>query len=141
MTENRIRPVNGTETTLLPELPDPGAPNADQLIELSVRTPAKGIVVLGVSGEVDMFTTPLLRTALDEQLTSKTERLVLDLSQVSFLGSSGLAVLVDCLHLAEDNGVGFCLVSSTRSVERPLKVTGLGDVFSTFPTVSAALAA
>ncbi|MFB9903277.1 STAS domain-containing protein [Allokutzneria oryzae] len=140
MAENHIHTVNHTES-LLPDMPDLAAPQADQLIELSVLTPSAGTVVLGVSGEIDMFTTPLLRSALDEQLAGKNSRVVLDLSRVSFLGSSGLAALVDCQHFAEDHGVGFCLVSANRSVQRPLTVTGLGDVFSTFPSVSEALAA
>jgi anti-anti-sigma factor len=48
-----------------------------------------------VRGELDILTTPLLEEHLDEQLPAATERLVLDLSKVSFLGTSALVALVN----------------------------------------------
>jgi len=56
-----------------------------------------------------------------------SERVVLDLSEVSFLGSSGLAVLVEARDQAQQGGHALRLVCSSRIVLRALEATGLRD--------------
>jgi anti-sigma B factor antagonist len=58
------------------------------------------IVVAQVAGEVDMLTGPSLQSHLDKALASRPERLIVDLSQVSFLGATGLAVLINAQEAA-----------------------------------------
>jgi anti-anti-sigma factor len=73
-------------------VPDvPGVPP----FAVEVTHPRPGVVVLGVRGELDILTTPALEEHLDEQLPAATERLVLDLTKVSFLGTSALVTLVN----------------------------------------------
>lgn len=99
-----------------------------------------GATVVSVGGGVDMVTTPRLHSCLQDQLARTPQRLVLDLSGVSFLGSSGLAVLVECLDEARGCGSDLRLVASSRRVMRPLEATGLTKLFQTYPDVVAALA-
>ncbi|SDP34921.1 anti-sigma B factor antagonist [Klenkia soli] len=102
----------------------------DDVITLSTSTDADGAVTVTVVGEVDTFTAPVLRASLDTQLELQPEELVIDLCGVQFLGSAGLAVLVETQKSARAREVGLKLVASTRAVTRPLEVTGLIDLFT-----------
>ncbi|QQQ74660.1 STAS domain-containing protein [Saccharothrix sp. 6-C] len=113
------------------------SPRAGQL-GLAVRTPAEGVTVVGVSGEVDMLTAPQLRAESLRHLDAGST-LVLDLSGVSFLGSAGLAVLVEASQHAKRRDAEFRVVAVARAVTRPLAATGLGGVFSVFESVEQAL--
>ena len=109
------------------------------MIHLQVQD-REGATVVGVRGEVDMVTTPRLHSYLQDRLATTPQRLVVDLSGVSFLGSSGLAVLVECLDGARGRGTDLRLVASSRGVVRPLEATGLTELFQTYPDVESALA-
>lgn len=100
----------------------------DQLISLDSRDVGDSCVVT-VTGEVDMLTTPHLRSYLQLQVERAGSLLVLDLRGVAFLGSSGLAVLVEILDWTRDRGITLRLVSTSRAVLRPLEATGLTDLF------------
>lgn len=121
-----------------------GAESADSTragqLGLTTRAAAEGVTVLAVSGEVDMLTAPQLRAAALPRLDADGT-LVLDLSGVSFLGSAGLAVLVEASQQAKRRGSEFRVVAVERAVTRPLAATGLGEVFSVFTSVEQAVAA
>jgi anti-sigma B factor antagonist len=60
--------------------------------------------------------------------------LIIDLSQVAFLGSTGLAVLIGARHTAAQQGTALQLSGiSHRAVARPLQITGLDRLFETSP--------
>ena len=83
---------------------------------------------LRVSGEVDIQFADELRQA---GLGAATESgLTMDLSEVSFIDSSGLAVLVEINHSVSLHGGLFTLVAPSRSVRHILEVTGLNPVFA-----------
>ena len=100
----------------------------DDVITLSTSTSDNGTVTVTVVGEVDTFTAPVLRSTLDAQLEQQPKELVIDLSGVQFLGSAGLAVLVETQKSARSREVELRLVATTRAVTRPLEVTGLIDL-------------
>jgi anti-sigma B factor antagonist len=102
----------------------------DDVITLSTSTGADGTVTVTVVGEVDTFTAPVLRASLDTQLEQQPKALVIDLCGVQFLGSAGLAVLVETQKSARSRDVALRLVANTRAVTRPLEVTGLIDLFT-----------
>lgn len=101
----------------------------DDVITLSTST-EDGVVTVKVVGEVDTFTAPVLRSTLDSQLEQSPRELVIDLSGVQFLGSAGLAVLVETQKSARSREVALRLIATTRAVTRPLEVTGLIDLFT-----------
>ncbi|MGH3883845.1 MAG: STAS domain-containing protein [Pseudonocardiaceae bacterium] len=111
----------------------------DQLISLSAKE-VGGSCLVTVAGEIDMVTTPTLRAFLQKQLEQPASLLVIDLTGVRFLGSSGLAVLVETLGAARERHVGLRLVCSSREVTRPLEVTGLTELFEIHPDPGTALA-
>ena len=102
----------------------------DDVITLSTQTGADGAVTVTVVGEVDTFTAPVLRSSLDSQLEQSPRELIIDLSGVQFLGSAGLAVLVETQKAARSRDVALRLIATTRAVTRPLEVTGLIDLFT-----------
>ncbi|MCV2487946.1 STAS domain-containing protein [Geodermatophilus sp. YIM 151500] len=102
----------------------------DDVITLSTSSDDDGAVTVTVVGEVDTFTAPVLRTSLDTQLEQQPRELVIDLSGVQFLGSAGLAVLVETQKAARARDIGLRLIATTRAVTRPLEVTGLIDLFT-----------
>jgi anti-sigma B factor antagonist len=72
------------------------------------------VSVLTVSGEIDLASGPLLRAALDDVLDAPDSTaltcVVLDLTAVTFLGSAGLAVLVDAHEHATQRGIALKVV-------------------------------
>ncbi|MFC6088412.1 anti-sigma factor antagonist [Saccharothrix lopnurensis] len=114
-------------------------PRAGQ-IGITVRGAGEGVVVVAVSGEIDMLTAPQLRADVLPRLDAG-DTVVLDLSGVSFLGSAGLAVLVEASQHGKRRGSAFRVVAVARAVIRPLAATGLGEVFSVFESVDRALGA
>ncbi len=94
--------------------------------------------VLSASGEIDTLTAPTLRTALLAGV-GDVELVVVDLSDVEFLGSSGLAVLVEARDHVQRNGHRLRLVCGSRIVLRALEATGLSSLFEIADDVPAAL--
>jgi anti-sigma B factor antagonist len=95
-------------------------------------------LVVHVLGEIDTLTAPVLRGELDEHLPT-VPLVVLDLSQVTFLGSAGLAVLVAAKDDAERRGHLLRLVCGSRIVTRALEATGLLALFDVAEGVPEAL--
>jgi anti-sigma B factor antagonist len=116
---------------------------ADDQITLSTAHPATGQVVVTVGGEVDMLTSPQLRLAVLDQFepAAEMELVVLDMDAVTFLGTSGLAVLIEVREAAHTAGVELRLACTARRVLRPLTIAGLIPLFDIHDTVEQALAA
>ncbi|MFB9383922.1 STAS domain-containing protein [Pseudonocardia petroleophila] len=121
---------------------DSGMPNdggdVGEVIRFDVVAHGEGAVVVHVVGEVDTLTAPLLRAQLDEQIAA-VPLLVLDLTDVTFLGSAGLAVLVAAKDDADRRGHRLRLVCGSRIVTRALQATGLLTLFDTADGVPEAL--
>src|ERR1700754_138123 len=117
--------------------------DVDDQITLDRRSPSPGQVVIEVGGEVDMLTSPQLRSAVIEQFGTEAgvELVVLALDGVSFLGTSGLAVLIEGREAAHAAGVELRLACTARRVLRPLTIAGLVPLFDIHETVEQALTA
>ncbi len=101
--------------------------------------PRAGVVVLGVDGEVDALTAGSMNAALDELLAEPGDSmLVVDLTDVTFLASSGLAVLIQAAKRAAARGLRLRLVADTRAIRRPLEITGVDQMFDMHTDVESA---
>lgn len=96
--------------------------------------------VLRASGEVDIATSPTLWETLVAAV-DHCPRVVVDLSRVTFVDSTGLNVLVSGLHHAHESDGDLALVSPVGLVRNALHVTGLHRVFAIRDSVEAAVAA
>jgi anti-sigma B factor antagonist len=121
---------------------EPWAPSPS--LDTTVSRPRAGAVLLAVAGEVDTRTAPDLEAGLNAALDAAADEpgagVVVDLGTVTFLASSGLAVLIRGANRATDLGRRLHLVAVTRAVARPLQVTGADVLFETHADVDSALA-
>jgi anti-sigma B factor antagonist len=96
-------------------------------------------VVLEVHGDLDALTIPELEVAIRRSLADEPAALIVDLSKLRFLGSAGMSVLI-----AASEAVGstrrFGVVADGPTTGRPMKIVGLDDILSIYPTLDAALA-
>lgn len=82
-----------------------------------------------------MLTGPSLRRHLDDALATQPERLIVDLSHVSFLGATGLAVLINAQRAATQQGANLQLCGVSSAVALPLQAAELADLFEVLPPV------
>ena len=120
-------------------------PNADadvaRLVSITPTDSGRdGVVVLSVSGELDMLSTDALTERLDEALKPPNTAVVLDLTGVRFLGSAALSALLKGAETAKANDIRFPLVATDHATLRPFEVTGISSSFTIHPSVSEALA-
>jgi len=97
--------------------------------------------VLAVAGELDLLGAPVLQKAVDRVLHHAYPNLVLDLSDVCFLDSAGLRVLVYAYRELGEQGGRVQIVCTTRRVREVFRVANLDDLFVVFGSVEEALAA
>ena len=99
-----------------------------------------GAAVIHVSGEVDMSTSPDLRKVLQTEVKAKTAKIIVDLDGVSYIDSSGLATLVECLQgVRKYNGELF-LAGLKQTVKDVFEIARLDEVFELRDDIDAALA-
>jgi anti-sigma B factor antagonist len=84
-------------------------------------------VVLWLSGELDLASAPQLKEAIHQIDLDGQGRLLLDLSQLAFMDSTGLAVVVAAREHADASGSRLVLRRPTPQVERLLSLVGLRD--------------
>jgi anti-sigma B factor antagonist len=121
-----------------PVNPADEAGDVGEVVRFDVVTHGTDATVVHVVGEIDTLTAPVLRAQLDEHIPT-VPLLVLDLSDVTFLGSAGLAVLVAAKDAADARGHTLRLVCGSRIVIRALEATGLLTLFDVADGVSEAL--
>jgi anti-sigma B factor antagonist len=91
-----------------------------------------GTWTLAVAGEIDVATSPELRRELHQLADREPSRIVLDLSDVTFIDSSGLGVLVGVLkRLREQDRDGVLVLEGLRGpVRKVFEITGLTELFT-----------
>jgi anti-sigma B factor antagonist len=97
--------------------------------------------VLPLEGEIDLHVSPRIAASLGAMIEQKPMRLVIDLSAVSYIDSSGLAVLIEGMQNVEAYGGKFILAGLQDNVRPIFEIARLDQVFIIFPHVDAALAA
>jgi anti-anti-sigma factor len=89
-----------------------------------------GGAVARLSGDLDIVTSDEVKRELAHHIDAGHSALVLDLSHVGFVDSSGLGVLVAIHRHAESRGGSFTLRSVTPQVQRLFDITRLGDLLT-----------
>jgi len=97
--------------------------------------------VLPLEGEIDLHVSPRVATALAAMIDKKPSRLVVDLSAVTYIDSSGLAALIEGMQNVDAYGGKFILVGIQDNVKPIFEIARLDRVFIIFPDVDSALAA
>jgi anti-sigma B factor antagonist len=98
-----------------------------------------GKLVVRLSGEVDLDGSPAVRKILLKCIARKKD-VVVDLSEVQYIDSSGIASLVEALQAANKSGTGFGLAAIGGQVGRVIELARLDKVFAIHDDLAAALA-
>lgn len=99
-----------------------------------------GARAVSVAGELDQATVPELQQALDEVIEAGGGGLLIDLSDCSFIDSSGLAALVSARdRMAGGDDRGFSICCGSPQVRRLLEITGLDKAMGVVSTREEAL--
>ncbi|MGW4947284.1 STAS domain-containing protein [Actinoplanes sp. NPDC004185] len=106
-------------------------------LQLSARA-ARGCTVVRVGGELDMDTCPHLQDFLQEVTDSGALQVVLDCTDVTFMDSSGLGVLMVWFKELQDKGGRLCVAGVQQPVEYVLRVSAVDQVLKVYDTVDAA---
>jgi anti-sigma B factor antagonist len=100
-----------------------------------------GWTVLTVSGELDVYTASVLRTAVAHQLAVGRTSLVVDVAAVPFIDSSGLGVLIGGQRHVRALDGRLRIVTDRPSTLKLLRISGLFAVLDVHASVADALAA
>ena len=96
--------------------------------------------VLPLKGEIDLHVSPSVTASLNAMIEKKPQRLVVDLSEVTYIDSAGLAALIEAMQKVEAYGGKFLLAGLQETVRSIFEISRLDQVFQIFPDVRAAAA-
>lgn len=99
-----------------------------------------GYTIVHLTGEVDLSHSPAARQAILDRLQARSELLV-DLSEVSYIDSSGVATLVEGFQVARQKDLDFALVGVSDAAMSVLRLARLDQVFPIYASLQARLAA
>lgn len=117
----------------------PTGEREEKPLEIKVSTPSDRIEVVQPRGEVDMHSSPKLRDVLKDATDSPVEGIVLDLSEVDHMDSSGVAVLIEGLRWSRAKGIQYELASLSDAARVVIELAKLDSVFRIAPTTEEAL--
>jgi anti-sigma B factor antagonist len=120
-----------------PGIPDPGIETNG--FEVAV-TWHDNVVVLGVSGTLDMVTAPQLTESIQSSLKNEPSSVIVDLTGVEFLASAGMTVLI-AAHEQIGASAQFVVVADGPTTGRPLHLVGVDKRLAIHTTLDAALEA
>ena len=94
-----------------------------------------------LEGEIDLHVSPEVAESLHTMIAKKPKTVVVDLAKVTYLDSSGLAVLIESMQKAQEYGGKFALANVQESVQHIFEIARLDQVFQIFPDIDSALSA
>lgn len=89
-----------------------------------------GSWVIAVRGEVDLYSSPDLRTAITKAMPKSGGSVTVNLSGVPYMDSSGVATLVEGYRSALETGTQFVLAAPSQAVMKVLQLSRLDTVFT-----------
>jgi len=104
-----------------------------------VSQPEPSIVTL--DGEIDLHESPNVRDRLRPLIEKKAPRVYVDMTDVVYIDSSGLAVLIDAMQRIANYGGKFGLIAIRPAVRTVLEIARLDQVFRVYPDRAAAVSA
>jgi anti-sigma B factor antagonist len=96
--------------------------------------------VVRLGGELDLYNSAEVRSALADACAQAPERIVVDLGEVEFIDSTALGVLIETRAKLDNRG-GLILAAPGLETRRALQISGLEKLFTVHDTVQEALGA
>ncbi len=100
-----------------------------------------GINVLDVTGEIDVYTAPQFKEAINSVLDTGQKHLIINLAEVTYMDSSGFGALLSATKRLRPIGGTVNLVKCSGSIDRILQITRLNTVFGTYDSIDEAMEA
>src|SRR3978361_2112457 len=97
--------------------------------------------VLAVRGEIDLFTAPELKQVLAESIEAGGVRLLVDLTETTFLDSTALGVLIGAVKRLRSRDGALAIVNVDENISKTFEITGLDQIFTILPSREAAVGA
>jgi anti-anti-sigma factor len=108
---------------------------------LEIKTQHReNITVMRVSGRIDTATAPALEQAINQEIEHQSRKILLDFSQVSYISSGGLRVLLATAKKLKNPDDRFGLCCLTAEVTKILRLAGFTSIFAISPSEGDALA-
>ena len=110
--------------------------------EVQVEDAGEDVAILVVGGEVDFEVSPQLKARMTKTIKAGRRRLVLDLSDVTFIDSTAIGVIAGAVEKLDEAGGGsLAIVCTHDKVMQIFEITGLDSVITVHPSREEALAA
>jgi anti-anti-sigma factor len=106
-------------------------------VEVTLEALPEGTVVARVEGELDLATSPDFQEAIET--TDPGSRLVVDLTECTFLDSSAVRVLTATARAADAAGGSVLLVASDPGIRRVLQIAAIDTLLPVHETLDSAL--
>jgi anti-sigma B factor antagonist len=97
------------------------------------RSRSDGYELLTVEGELDIVTAPRMIAALNEAVADMSRPLVVDLSRVVFMDSTGLALLINARRRVVRRGQGFAIVCPGGPISRVFEIADMVESLRVYP--------
>lgn len=97
--------------------------------------------MIALEGEIDLHESPNVREALRALIEQKMPRIFVDMTEVGYIDSSGIAVLIDAMQRIQAYGGKLAIFGIRDNVRSVFEIARLDQVFRIFPDKKAALAA
>ncbi len=107
----------------------------------SLSSLAGSVTLLRVGGEVDLFSLPVLESALDAALDQRPVDLVVDLAGLTFCSARGVSLLLHTAHTATEAGVGYAVSAVPPLIERLWTEFWPGELPKLHPSAAVAVTA
>jgi anti-sigma B factor antagonist len=129
---------SGAASGKVPALPR--NPLRSTSLNIAERTSGEATII-DITGDIDLSSSPDLRKVLLRELKEKrTPRVVVNMSKVRYIDSSGVASLVEGLKASRDTGMRFALVGLSKGAREVLQLSRLIKIFEIHDTEEQALA-
>ncbi|MGQ0626935.1 MAG: STAS domain-containing protein [Phycisphaerales bacterium] len=110
-------------------------------LTVSMRAVAEGVLMVVATGDIDLSGSPALRTQLKKAQETRPKRIIVDLSGVPYMDSSGLATLVEAMKSARTTQTKLVLFGLSDRVRSIFEIAKLESVFTIVADQSAAMLA
>ncbi len=107
-------------------------------LETDIRE-VDGMKVLDVVGEIDVYTAPQFKDAVNSIIDSGQKHLIVNMDRVTYMDSSGFATLLSATRRLRPQGGTVNLVKVSSAIDRILRITRLNTIFGTYDKVETVL--
>ena len=110
----------------------------EQTLQLDIDTTENACIVTPL-GDIDMSKSTEFRIALKPVIEAKPCRIIVDLSHVPYMDSSGVATLIEGLQLSNQANIGFSICALSEGVQSIIELARLDKIFKIYDSKEQAL--